>query len=134
MASQADELPSVARRMTAGKMLAEGASVAHVVEVLRMSPQTVERYKAILDEGGLDALRQMSIGGRPSALDDDARQWLAAALNDSARAHGFPTDAWTNARVRELLTTNFGVSFSRVYTWQLVSKLGLAHRLSKSTK
>lgn len=120
--------------MTAGKMLTDGASVAQVVDALRMSPQTVERYKAILDEGGLAALSQMSIGGRPSALDDDARRWLAAALSDSARAYGFSTDAWTNGRVRELLTTNFGVKFSRVYTWQLVTKLGLAHRLSKSAK
>lgn len=120
--------------MSAGRMLADGASVAEVADALRLSMQTVRRYKVIVDQGGLDALKQMSVGGRASALDDTALQWLAAALRGSAREHGYPSDAWTNARVRELIATRFGAHYSRVHTWQIVTNLGLGDRLSKSTK
>ena len=134
MASEADELPSVSRRLAAGKMLSNGASNEEVAHALQIAPVTVGRYRKILETGGLDALRQMSTGGRPSVLDDGARQWLVKALSDSARAYGYESDIWTNSRVRALLASRFGVNFSRVYTWQLVTKLGVAHRLSKSAK
>jgi transposase len=134
MPTRTDELPSVVRRMAAGQMLAQGASIPEVVEALRMSADTVRRYKAILDRGGLEALKQVSVGGRTAALDEDALRWLAAALQGSAREHGFPTDAWTNARVREVIATRFGTKYSRVHTWQIVTNLGLSHRLSKSTR
>lgn len=120
--------------MTAGQMLVDGASIQHVVESLHLSVPTVKRYKAILDQGGLDALKQMSVGGRSSVLDDTALQWIASALHGSAREHGFPSDAWTNGRLRELIAARFGVNYSRVYTWQIVSDLGLGHRLSKSRR
>jgi transposase len=76
----------------------------------------------------------MSVGGRASVLDGAALEWIAAALSGSAREHGFPTDAWTNARLRELIKVRFGVSYSRVYAWQLATNLGLGHRLSKSSR
>ncbi len=120
--------------MMAGRMLTEGTSVDAVAEALHLSAYTVRRYKAILDEGGLDALKQISIGGRSSVLDDTARQWIADALLGSAREHGFKTDAWTNGRLRELIAIRFGVHYSRVYTWQIATNLGLGHRLSKSPR
>jgi len=115
-------------------MLVDGASIPEVVAAMHISAETVRRYRSILDKGGLDALKQMSVGGRTAALDDDARRWLAAALQGSAREHGFPTDAWTNSRVRELIAKRFGTAYSRVHTWQIVTDLGLSHRLSKSSR
>jgi hypothetical protein len=41
-------------------------------------------------------------------------------------------DAWTNARLRALIEARVGVRFSRVYIWQIATKLGLGHRLPKS--
>jgi len=118
--------------MMAGRMLTEGASVDTVATTLQISSYTVRRYKSILDDGGLDALRRVSIGGRTSVLDDAARQWIGDALRGSAKEHGFPSDTWTNGRLRELIGTRFGVHYSRVYTWQIATDLGLGHRLSKS--
>jgi transposase len=132
MRSTTDNLPSVARRMMAGRMLTEGASVDTVATTLQISSYTVRRYKSILDDGGLDALRRVSIGGRSSVLDDAARQWIGDALRGSAKEHGFPSDTLTNGRLRELIGTRFGVHYSRVYTWQIATDLGLGHRLSKS--
>ncbi len=134
MPSRTEDLPSVARRMTAGEMLIEGASVSEVAETMQLSTDTVRRYKVILDEGGLEALKKMRVGGRSSVLNAEALEWIAAALRGSARDHGFPGDSWTNSRLRELIATRFGVRYSRVYVWQIATNLGLGHRLSKSSR
>jgi transposase len=134
MHSRPETLPSVVRRMTAGRLLLEGASVESVAEELHLSMQTVRRYKAIVAEGGLDALSKMGVGGRASALDRDALAWIAHALQGSAREHGFESDAWTNARLRALIERRFGVRYSRVYIWQIATNLGLGHLLSKSRR
>jgi transposase len=120
--------------MAAGRMLMEGASVQAVAEAHHLSTSTVRRYQAILLNGGLEALQKVSVGGRVSVLDDAALTWISAALLGSARDHGFPSDAWTNARLRAVVASQFGVHYSRVYIWQLVTNLGLGHRLSKSAR
>ncbi|MDR5739650.1 MULTISPECIES: helix-turn-helix domain-containing protein [unclassified Caballeronia] len=134
MHSRSDSLPSVVRRMTAGRMLLEGVSVEQVADELHLSLQTVRRYKAMVSEGGLDALAKMGVGGRASVLDQDALGWIATALQGSARDHGFESDAWTNARLREVIERRYGVRYSRVYVWQIATNLGLAHVLSKSRR
>jgi transposase len=134
MLSRPETLPSVVRRMTAGRMLLEGQSVESVADQLHLSVQTVRRYKAIVADGGLDALAQLGVGGRVSVLDRAALDWIAAALQGSAREHGFQSDAWTNARLREVIERRFGVRYSRVYVWQIATNLGLGHLLSKSRR
>jgi transposase len=134
MLSRPKTLPSVARRMTAGRMLLDGKSVEAVADALHLSVQTVRRYRAMVSEGGLDALAQMGVGGRASVLDREALDWIAAALCGSAREHGFESAAWTNARLRELIERRYGVRYSRVYIWQIATNLGLGHLLSKSRR
>jgi transposase len=134
MLSRPETLPSVVRRMTAGRMLLDGESVERVAEHLHLSVQTVRRYKAIVNEGGLEALSKMGVGGRTSVLDRAALEWIGQALQESARKHGFGSDAWTNARLRELIERQFGVRYSRVYVWQIATNLGLGHLLSKSRR
>ncbi|CAM2154039.1 transposase [Pararobbsia alpina] len=134
MAHETDELPTVVRRMKAGRMLVAGATVKEVADALRMSPVTVRRYQLIVQAGGLDALKLIGVGGRASALDREALDWIAQALQGSARVHGFDSDAWTNSRLREVIEARFGVRYSRVYIWQIATNLGLGHCLAKSTR
>ncbi len=134
MLSQPENLPSVVRRMAAGQMLLDGATPDQVAKQLNLSMATVKRYRAIIDAGGLDALRQMGVGGRTSVLDHQALEWIASALQGSARLQGFESDAWTNARLRSLIEKNYGVKYSRVYIWQIATNLGLGHLLSKSRR
>ncbi|WP_301951142.1 helix-turn-helix domain-containing protein [Burkholderia sp. L27(2015)] len=131
MPSEPEKLPSVIRRMTAGQMLLDGASVEQVADQLHLSIVTVKRYKAIVDEGGVEALGQLAVGGRPSVLDTDALAWISKALQGSAKVHGFESDVWTNARLRSLIEEKYGVRYSRVYIWQIATNLGLGHLLSK---
>ncbi len=78
-------------------------------------------------------MRRMTVGRMlldgASVLDRDALDWIAKALQGSARTHGFESDAWTNARLRELIERRFGVRYSRVYIWQIATNLGLGHLL-----
>lgn len=115
-------------------MLLDGSTVAEVAEHFRMSPQTVRRYLALIEEGGLDALKKIGRGGRTSVLDRTALEWIAIALSGPATRYGFETEAWTNARLRKLIDMNYGVQYSRVYVWQIATNLGMGHRLSKSSR
>jgi len=134
MLKQPSELPTIARRIAAGELLLTGASDDMVMNELRLSKVTVRRYRKLVESGGLDALKLMGVGGRESALGTDGYLQIAAVLQESARAYGFESDGWTNARVRLLIERKFGVRFSRVYVWQLVTNLGLGHVLTKSRR
>ena len=134
MPRDSENLPSVIRRMTAGQMLLDGVPREDVAARLNLSAQTVRRYLAHVEAGGLDALKGLSVGGRSSVLDPETRAWIAAALCNSASRYGFDSDAWTNSRLRALIEARVGVRFSRVYVWQIATNLGLGHRLSKSRR
>jgi transposase len=134
MLKQPSELPTIARRIAAGELLLTGASDDMVMNELRLSKVTVRRYRKLVESGGLDALKLMGVGGRESALGADGYLQIAAVLQESARVYGFESDGWTNARVRLLIERKFGVRFSRVYVWQLVTNLGLGHVLTKSRR
>jgi transposase len=127
-----DDLPTVARRLAAGQKLLDGLSVAEVAKEMGMAKATIERYRRTLETGGLDALRNISVGGRHSALGATDLDWLAQALRGSPRDYGFDADGWTNARMRELISRQFGISYSRVYAWQLATRLGVSYRLGRN--
>jgi transposase len=132
MARPNDALPTIARRLAAGRKLLDGIPVEQIAEELGMAKTTVEKYRQVMEDGGLDALRDISVGGRRSALDESARTWIAEALRGSPRDYGFDADGWTNARMRELIRRQFGISYSRVYAWQLATDLGVSHRFDRS--
>jgi transposase len=134
MNAYTESLPSVVRRMAAGQMLLDGATLDEVAYQLRLSMPTVKRYHLLVKSGGLATLKALSVGGRASVLDHETREWIGLALRGSARIHGFDSDAWANARLRALIEARVGVRFSRVYIWQIATNLGLAHRLSKSRR
>ncbi|HZZ12226.1 MAG TPA: transposase [Paraburkholderia sp.] len=134
MASRNRQSPTVERRRKAGTMLLNGVPLAEVADKLHLSMTTVRKYQRLVGEGGIEALEGLSVGGRVSVLDAQAMTWIAEALAGSAREHGFDSDAWTSTRLSELIRQRFGVTFSRVYTWQLATNLGLGHRLTKSRR
>ena len=61
--------------------------------------QTVYTWKALLDEGGIDALRAMPGRGRPARLDDEQLQALGRTLLQSPTEHGFCNELWMLKRV-----------------------------------
>jgi transposase len=106
--------------LLAGKTPAEAA---HAVGVAR---QTAYTWKAVLDEGGIDALRAMPTRGRPARLDDEQLQALARALLQSPTQHGFGTELWTLKRVAALIERLYGVKFGQTQIWRILGGLGFS--------
>ena len=96
----------VRRRVRAGRMLLAGKTPAQAALAVGVARQTVYTWKAVLEQGGIDALRDMPTRGRPARLDDEQLQALARVLLQSPTEHSFGTELWTLDRQRSL---NFGI-------------------------
>jgi transposase len=57
-------------------------------------------------------------------LSEAEREQLVAILEQGARATGFPTEQWTQARVRQVIQREFGVVYHRNYISRLLHQLG----------
>jgi transposase len=114
------------RRVRAGRMLLAGKTPAQAAHAVGVARQTVYTWKALLDEGGIDALRAMPGRGRPARLDDEQLQALGRALLQSPTEHGFGTELWTLKRVGALIERQYGVKFSQTHIWRILGGLGFS--------
>ena len=112
--------------LLAGKTPAEAA---HAVGVAR---QTAYIWRAVLDEGGIDALRAMPTRGRPARLDGEQLQALSRALLDKPTQHGLGTELRTLRRVGVLIERLYGVKFSLTQIWRILGSLGFSRCRSPS--
>ena len=88
--------------------------------------QTVYRWRDVLQAEGIDALRDMSKGGRPALLGAEELMQLQIALMEGPTAHGFSTPLWTLKRVRVFIERQFGVRYSEVHVWRLLGQMGFS--------
>ena len=114
------------RRVRAGRMLLAGKTPAQAAHAVGVARQTVYTWKALLDEGGIDALRAMPGRGRPARLDDEQLQALGRTLLQSPTEHGFGTELWTLKRVGALIEQQYGVKFSQTHVWRILGGLGFS--------
>lgn len=119
---------TVKRRVRAGRLLLAGKSPPEVARTVGAPRQTVYRWREVLEAGGIDALRDMSKGGRPARLGAAELSQLYVALLEGAPAHGFATPLWTLKRVRLLIEREFGVRYSEVHVWRLLGQLGFSNQ------
>ncbi len=114
------------RRVRAGRLLLQGKPPAEVAAAVGAPRQTVYRWLDVLNADGLDGLRVMSKGGRPSLLDGEQHEELRRILLAVPQAAGFGTELWTIKRLRETIQRRFGVRYSEVHVWRLLGKLGFS--------
>ena len=119
---------AVKRRVRAGRLLLAGKSPPEVARMVGAPRQTVYRWREVLKVGGIEALRDMSKGGRPAQLGAAELSQLYVALLEGASAHGFATPLWTLKRVRLWIEREFGVQYSQVHVWRLLGQLGLSNQ------
>lgn len=91
------------KRVCAGRLLKKGKKPGEVAHAVGVARQTVYTWKAVFDEGGIDALRAMPAPGRPARLDDAQLQDLRRALQQKPTEYGFDTELWTLKRVSALI-------------------------------
>ncbi len=117
---------TVRRRLRAGRMLLAGKTPAEAAYAVGVARQTAYTWKAVVDEGGIDALRAMPTRGRPARLDDEQLQALGRALLQRPTEHGFGTELWTLRRVGLLIERLYDVKFSQTQIWRILGGLGFS--------
>lgn len=117
---------TVRRRVLAGRMMLAGKTPAEAAHAAGVARQTAYTWKAVLDEGGIDALRAMPTRGRPARLNGEQLQALGRALLDKPTDHGFGTELWTLKRVGVLIERLYGVKFSQTHIWRILGNLGFS--------
>ena len=114
------------KRLRAGRMLKAGKRPAEVAQAVGVARQTAYTWQALLDEGGIEALRAMPTRGRPAKLDAEQLVGLRRALLQSPTDHGFGTELWTLKRVGALIERLYGVRYSQTHVWRLLGALGFS--------
>ena len=114
------------KRLRAGRMLLKGKGCAEVALAVGVARQTVYTWKALLDEGGIDALRAVPSRGRPARLDEAQLRGLRAAVLQKPSKHGFGTELWTLKRVGVLIKRMYGVEFGQTQIWRILGALGFS--------
>ena len=124
MAVKIDE--AAKRRVRAGRLLLKDKPPAEVAKLVGAPRQTVYRWLAVLREQGIDGLRDMSKGGRPSLMTTEQVAELRELLLAGPIANGYGTDLWTLKRVRLLIEKRFGIRYSDVNVWRILGAMGFS--------
>jgi len=124
MAVKMDE--AAKRRVRAGRLLLKDKPPAEVAKLVGAPRQTVYRWLAVLREQGIDGLRDMSKGGRPSLMTTEQVAELRELLLAGPIANGYGTDLWTLKRVRLLIEKRFGIRYSDVNVWRILGAMGFS--------
>ncbi|MBK5091857.1 IS630 family transposase [Burkholderia sp. R-69927] len=114
------------KRLKAGRLLLSGKGCAEVALAVGVARQTVYTWKRLLDEGGIDALREVPERGRPAQLDEQQLAAVRATLLQSPTEHGFGTELWTLKRVGAVIERVHGVRFSQTQVWRILGSLGFS--------
>lgn len=108
------------RRRRAARMFARGATQAGVARELQVSRQSVSRWYADWRAGGAKALKGAGRAGRMPRLTKTQLAQINRALRRGPRAHGFPTDMWTLARVATVIERETTVAYHPGHVWKLL--------------
>lgn len=114
------------KRLKAGRLLLAGKGCAEVALAVGVARQTLYTWKRLLDEGGIDALREAPDRGRPAQLDEQQLAAVRATLLQSPTAQGFGTELWTLKRVGTVIERMHGVRFGQTQVWRILGSLGFS--------
>ena len=113
------------RRAEAIRLLQAGEmKQVEIARHLGVTEAAVSKWKKQLADEGPQALQLRRATGRPPKLDEAAKQALVKKLEEGAVAAGFPTEQWTQARVKQVIEREFGVVYHQNYISRLLNDLG----------
>ena len=120
------------RRRRALALLKSGLSLHEVARRIQCAASSVMRWRDAWRRRGAEALKVRCSPGRPTKLNLARRRRLVRLLLKGPLAHGYPTNLWTTARIAELITRQFGVSYHRDHVGRLMHRLGWSHQKPES--
>ncbi|MER7004548.1 winged helix-turn-helix domain-containing protein [Dactylosporangium sp. NPDC000555] len=117
-------------RLQAATLLDGGVPVAEIAARLRVSAESVYRWRRRWRAGGRQALVSTGSSGSACRLDGKQLQRLAAMLDQGPVVHGFGLDQrWTLARIAELIEREFHVSYTLRGTSYLLHRMGFTPQM-----
>ena len=120
------------RRRRALALWDTGLSLNEVGRRIQCAPSSVLRWLRARRRGGPDALRVRFSPGRPLKLGESERRRLLKALLQGPRAHGYPTQLWTTARIAEVIRREFGVDYHRDHVGRLMHSLNWSPQIPET--
>ncbi len=101
----------------------QGWSQRHVAAALGVSEDAVSRWLRRARDGGPEALRSRHSPGRPPKLSSDQKRLIPEFLWHGAEAYGFRGEAWTCARIAQVIEEEFGVRYHKDHVGRLLQEL-----------
>lgn len=90
---------------------------------MRVSNQTVSRWRKLYRKRGRKALEKAGRAGRKPALTEPQREGLVARLLQGPEQLGYETPLWTCGRVAHLIEKAYGVSYHPGHVWRVLRQL-----------
>jgi transposase len=114
-----------ALRFEAAELLVSGLTVSQVAARFRVTPRSVRRWKAVLADGGRDALVSLGVGGPACRLDEGQLKTLGQVLDEGPAAYGWVEDQrWTLPRMAQVIWELFRERYTPRGVSYLVHRLG----------
>ena len=110
--------------MAAVALFGEGLNNSEIGRQLKVSNQTVSRWRKEYAEGGKGAMRKAGRAGRKPLLAARQLQQLTRKLLAGPEKMGYDTPLWTSQRVAVLIEQEFGVRYHSGHVWRILRSLG----------
>jgi len=104
-----DLTPRLRERLEMVKAAALGQDLEVIARWSGRTPETVRRWLAVFQEGGIGALADAPRQGRPPKADAAYLTALEGAIDTPPRTLGLPFDVWTSGRLSAYLAQQTGV-------------------------
>jgi transposase len=111
------------RRFDAVKLFRKNLNNSEIGRRLKVSNQTVSRWRREHQNGGNVALRSAGRAGRLPNMSEADKSRLAELLLDGPERLGYETPLWTCPRVADLIERNFGVEYHPGHVWRILRQL-----------
>jgi transposase len=111
------------RRFEAVKLFERSLNNSEIGRRLKVSNQTVSRWRKGYQEDGEVALRRAGRAGRQPCLDEADKARLIELLLQGPERLGYETPLWTCPRVTHLIEKNFEVVYHPGHVWRILRQL-----------
>jgi len=126
-----DKNIQVARRAGIVHSLHLGYKPEEVAQLYQVSRATVHNSFNRFQSEGQDGFKSKPIPGRPCKANPEYIQLLETTLESDPKAYGFAFTIWTQARLRQYLNDQTGISLSRSRFQELMKRLDYVYRRPK---
>jgi transposase len=111
------------RRFEAVKLFDKNLNNSEISRRLKVSNQTVSRWRKECQQGGNVALRRAGRAGRLPCLNEADKARLVELLLQGPERLGYETPLWTCPRVAHLIEKNFEVDYHPGHVWRILRQL-----------